>query len=94
MTFIVYVQTNVSWSLGLGIPAILMFIACALFLLGSRLYVKVKSEGSPLKNVVQVIFAAMKKRNLELPVQPSLSLFNHIPSNSINSKLPYTDQFR
>ncbi|RVW91176.1 Protein NRT1/ PTR family 2.11 [Vitis vinifera] len=54
----------------------------------------VKPEGSPLKNVAQVIVAAVKKRRLELPGQPWLSLFNHIPANSINSKLPHTDQFR
>ncbi|RVW35499.1 Protein NRT1/ PTR family 2.11 [Vitis vinifera] len=41
-----------------------------------------------------VIVAAVKKRRLELPGQPWLSLFNHIPANSINSKLPHTDQFR
>ena len=94
LTIIVYVQSDVSWSLGLAIPAFLMFISCALFFMGTKIYVKVKPEGSPLKDVAQVIVAAMKKRRLELPDQPCLSLFNHIPPNSINSKLPHTDQFR
>lgn len=94
LTVIVYVQSDVSWSLGLAIPTLLMLLSCALFFMGTRIYVKVKPEGSPLKNVAQVIVAAVKKRRLELPGQPWLSLFNHIPANSINSKLPHTDQFR
>jgi len=71
-----------------------MFCSCVLFFAGSRIYVKVKPDGSPLTSVVQVIVAAIKKRKLELPEQPWLSLFNHIPARSINSNLPYTDQFR
>lgn len=94
VTVIVYVQSNVSWAIGLGIPTALMFLSCALFFLGSRIYVKVKPEGSPFISVTQVVVAATKKRGLKLPDQPSVSLFNYMLTNSINSKLPYTDQFR
>ncbi|KAK9278270.1 hypothetical protein L1049_027835 [Liquidambar formosana] len=94
LTIIVYVQSDVSWAVGLGIPAFLMFLSCVLFFMGSRIYVKVKPEGSPLKSMVQVMVAAVRKRRLKLPEQPWLSLFNPIPTNSFNSKLPYTDQFR
>ncbi|GMY15698.1 protein NRT1/ PTR FAMILY 2.11-like isoform X1 [Fagus crenata] len=94
ITFIVYVQSNVSWAWGLAIPTFLMLLSCVLFFIGSRIYVKLKPEGSPLKSIVQVIVAAVKKRQLKLPEQPWLSLFNNIPTSSINSKLPYTDQFR
>lgn len=94
LTIIVYVQSDVSWALGLAIPAVLMLIACILFFMGSRIYVKLKPEGSPLNSVAQVIVAAARKRRLKLPEQPSLSLYNHFPTNSISSKLPYTNQFR
>ncbi|TXG58554.1 hypothetical protein EZV62_016383 [Acer yangbiense] len=100
VTLIVYVQSNVSWTLGLAIPTGLMFLSCALFFLGSRIYVKVKPQGSPVTSVAQVVVAATKKRLLKLPDHhdphyPSdLSLFNHMPTNSMNSKLPHTDQFR
>ena len=94
VTFIVYLQSNVSWALGLGIPPCLMFISCVLFFAGSRIYVKVKPQGSPLTGVVQVLVAASKKRYLKQPDHPELSLFSHIPKNYINSKLPHTDQFR
>uniref|UniRef100_A0A2N9H3K4 Uncharacterized protein n=1 Tax=Fagus sylvatica TaxID=28930 RepID=A0A2N9H3K4_FAGSY len=86
--------SNVSWAIGLGIPAILMLISCAIFFLGSKMYVKVKATGSPMTSVVRVIVVAIKKRRLKLPEQPWLSLFNHLSPSSINSKLSYTDQFR
>ncbi|XP_010242330.1 PREDICTED: protein NRT1/ PTR FAMILY 2.9-like [Nelumbo nucifera] len=93
LTAIVYVQSDVSWAIGLGIPAFLMFSSCVLFFMGSRIYVKVRPEGSPLTCVVQVIVAATKKRRLKLPENPSLSLFNHLPAGSLNSHLPHTEQF-
>ncbi|KAI7986418.1 Protein NRT1/ PTR FAMILY 2.11 [Camellia lanceoleosa] len=94
LTVIVYVQSNVNWALGLAIPTFLMFLSCAVFFIGTRIYVMVVPQGSPLTSVVQVIVAAIKKRKVQLPEQPLISLFNHVPSNSINSKLPYSDQFR
>ncbi|KAI7985118.1 Protein NRT1/ PTR FAMILY 2.11 [Camellia lanceoleosa] len=94
LTVIVYVQSNVNWALGLAIPTFLMFLSCVVFFIGTRIYVMVVPHGSPLTSVVQVIVATIKKRKVELPEQPSISLFNHVPSYSINSKLPYSDQFR
>lgn len=94
ITIIVYVQADVNWAIGLAIPTFLMFLSCAFFFVGTRIYVKVRPEGSPLTSVVQVIVAAIKKKKQELPAQPWLSMFNYVPANSINSKLPYTEQFR
>uniref|UniRef100_A0A803L910 Uncharacterized protein n=3 Tax=Chenopodium quinoa TaxID=63459 RepID=A0A803L910_CHEQI len=94
VTLVVYIQTDVSWGIGLAIPAFFMFLSCALFFLGTKLYVMVKPQGSPLVSVVQVMVAAFKKRGLELPEKPSLSLFDHVPHQSINSKFPHSDQFR
>lgn len=94
LTAIVYVQSNWDWAIGLGIPTFLMFLSCTLFFIGTRIYVKVLPEGSPLTNLVQTLVVAFKKRNLGLPEQPWNSLFNHIPSDSINSNLAYTDQLR
>ncbi|KAL3513217.1 hypothetical protein ACH5RR_025934 [Cinchona calisaya] len=92
-TIIVYVQTDISWSIGFAIPTILMFLSCALFFAGTKIYVKVLPQGSPMTSVAQVIAVSIKKRGLKLPEQ-RFTLFNHIPADSINLKLPYTDQFR
>ncbi|KAK8511782.1 hypothetical protein V6N13_029373 [Hibiscus sabdariffa] len=94
LTLIVYIQSNVSWAIGLGIPASLMFIACVVYFVGSKIYVKVKASGSPMTSVAQVIVAAIKKRKLEPVEQPWLSLFKYIPPKTINSELPYSNQFR
>ncbi|KAF1001772.1 hypothetical protein AG4045_015754 [Apium graveolens] len=91
LTLIVYIQTNISWSIGLAIPAIFMFISCIVFFMGSKIYVKVKAEGSPITSVLRVLVAAFKKRHL--PQQLSLSLFNYVPPKTISSKLPHTKQF-
>ncbi|KZV56509.1 putative peptide/nitrate transporter-like [Dorcoceras hygrometricum] len=94
VTIVVYVQSNVSWSIGLAIPAIFMFLSCFLYFVGSKLYVKVLPEGSPMTSLVQVFVVALKKRKLKLPNDPWISLFNYTPPKSINSNLPYTEQFR
>jgi peptide/histidine transporter 3/4 len=94
VTGIVYVQSNISWPIGFGIPAFLMFLSCVMFFVGTRIYVIVKPEGSPISSVVHVIVAATKKRGLKLPENSTVSLFSYIPAKSINSKLPRTEQFR
>ncbi|KAL7115130.1 hypothetical protein ACP275_04G165400 [Erythranthe tilingii] len=94
LTLVVYVQSNVSWSIGLGLPAIFMFFSCLMYFVGAYMYVKVKPEGSPITSLIQVAVAAAKKRRLKLPEQPWLSLFDYAPPKSINSRLPYTEQFR
>lgn len=91
-TFITYAQTK-NWAIGLAIPAFLMFISCALFFWGSRFYVKVKPQGSPLVTMAQVVVAATKKRRLKLPENRQINLYNYMPNHSNNSQLPYTDQF-
>lgn len=94
LTVIVYVQSNMSWAIGLGIPAFMMFLSCFFFFVGTRIYVKVLPEGSPFTSLVQTLVVAFKKRKLELPEQPWCSLFNHVDPGSMNSKLQYTDELR
>ncbi|KAI3454616.1 hypothetical protein Pfo_011279 [Paulownia fortunei] len=94
LTIIVYVQSNLNWAIGLGIPTFLMLLSCTFFFIGTKIYVKVLPEGSPLTSIVQTLVVAFKKRKLGLPEQPWNSLFNHIPSDSINSKIAYTDELR
>ncbi|KAH0892916.1 hypothetical protein HID58_055345 [Brassica napus] len=94
LTLVVYIQSNVSWTIGLSIPVGLMFLACVIFFAGHKLYVKVKASGSPLAGIGHVIAAAIKKRGLKPVKQPWIDLYNHIPPNYANSTLKYTDQLR
>ncbi|KAK8918958.1 putative peptide/nitrate transporter [Platanthera zijinensis] len=95
-TVIIYVQSSISWAIGLGIPALLMFFSCSFFFLGSKLYVRVKPEGSPFGNVARVLAAAYRKRAMKLPDEDHSHLLFNPPlvGSTTVSKLPHTDQFR
>ncbi|KAL2895812.1 Protein NRT1/ PTR FAMILY 3.1 [Bienertia sinuspersici] len=72
LTVIVYIQDNVGWGWGLGIPTIAMTVSVIAFVIGYPLYVKIKPAGSPLVRIVQVAVAAWKKRNVVRPADASL----------------------
>ncbi|KAE9588671.1 hypothetical protein Lal_00030342 [Lupinus albus] len=72
LTIVVYIQDNVGWGWGLGIPTIAMLISIIAFVLGTPLYKFVKPGGSPLVRVTQVVVAAIKKRKETLPEDPRL----------------------
>ncbi|KAH6799033.1 Major facilitator superfamily protein [Perilla frutescens var. frutescens] len=93
LTVVVFVQSE-HWAMGLAIPTFLMLLSCVLFFVGSTAFVKVLPDGSPLTNVVQTLVVAFKKRKLEYLPPHEVPLFNHIPSHSINSTLPLTNQLR
>ncbi|KAI3761324.1 hypothetical protein L1987_51736 [Smallanthus sonchifolius] len=93
LTFIVYVQANINWAIGLAIPTFLMFLSCAVFFVGTRIYVRVPPEGSPLTSIFQVLVATIKKRKLNLE-EPAVSMLDHVSTKSINLKLPYSKQLR
>lgn len=96
LTLVVYVQDNVSWGWGLGIPTIAVAIAFIVFLCGSPLYKKSKPGGSPLVRIVQVIVAAVRKRTEVAPEDPAL-LYKNIEldaSISVHGKLAHSHQFK
>ncbi|KAH9295089.1 hypothetical protein KI387_038677, partial [Taxus chinensis] len=69
-TVIVYIQANVSWALGFGICAALTGISVVLFFSGTKLYNRIRPQGSPFTALAQVIVACVTKRHLELPSNP------------------------
>lgn len=68
LSVIVYIQENLGWKIGFGIPAMLMFISVVSFILGSPFYAKVKPGHSLLTSFVQVVVVAVKNRKLSNPV--------------------------
>ncbi|KAJ4973966.1 hypothetical protein NE237_007140 [Protea cynaroides] len=96
VTLIVYIQTSISWALGLGLPTALMGFSILLFWLGMRLYIYVPPEGSIFSCIAQVFVAAFHKRHLKLPPQEELPglLYDPPVRATTVSKLPLTQRFR
>ncbi|GMP86313.1 hypothetical protein CsSME_00039130 [Camellia sinensis var. sinensis] len=96
LTVVVYIQDNVSWGLGLGIPTIAMAVSVIVFVLGSPLYRKMKPGGSPLVRLAQVVVAAVKKRKEVLPHDVG-DLYENRELDagiSYNGRLLHTDQLK
>ncbi|KAF8407075.1 hypothetical protein HHK36_006200 [Tetracentron sinense] len=67
LTIIVYIQDQLGWEVGFGVPAILMVFSTLMFLLGSSLYIKVKARKSLFTGFIQVLVVAFKSRILAFP---------------------------
>uniref|UniRef100_A0A0D9XH98 Major facilitator superfamily (MFS) profile domain-containing protein n=1 Tax=Leersia perrieri TaxID=77586 RepID=A0A0D9XH98_9ORYZ len=94
-TVLVWLQDNVGWGVGCAIPTVLVIISFPLFVAGSRVYRFRKQGFSPLKSICQVIVAAVRKCNMQLPENKSLL---YEPSSSSapegSYKIQHTNQFR
>ncbi|KEH23962.1 peptide transporter [Medicago truncatula] len=66
-TVLVYIQDNVGFALGYGIPTILLVFSTLVFLFGTPIYRHKLPSGSPLTRMVQVFVAAMRKWKLNVP---------------------------
>eukprot|EP00253_Pinus_taeda_P000485 PITA_00485 len=64
VTVLVYIQDNVGWGLGFGIPAVIMAIALFIFLCGTRFYRHKLPGGSPLTRIIHVFVATFHKWNV------------------------------
>jgi dipeptide/tripeptide permease len=53
-TVLVYLQDNVSWSVGYGIPTLGLMISVSIFLTGTRLYRHKVPQGSPFTRMGKV----------------------------------------
>lgn len=96
LTVVVYIQDNVSWSWGLGIPTIAMVLSLVAFAVGAPLYKRIKPGGSPFVRVTQVIVAAVKKRAAVPPADPAALYHNKDldAGISINGSLLHSNQFK
>lgn len=65
LTGVVYIQTNVSWTLGFAIPTICLAVSITIFLLGLHTYICKEPQGSIFPDMAKVIVAACRKRKLQ-----------------------------
>ncbi|MCO5567271.1 hypothetical protein L7F22_020961 [Adiantum nelumboides] len=95
VTVIVYIQDNVGWGFGFGIPAGLMWLSIITFLFGAPLYFKEVPMGSPFTRLARVLVAAFKKRQISATdyVHPLYELSNKKYIASQQTRLMHTEQF-
>ncbi|KAL3693641.1 hypothetical protein R1sor_007292 [Riccia sorocarpa] len=67
VTVIVYLEDNIGFGWGFGIPTAIFAAALTLFVAGAPLYRFKATTGSPLTSVCQVLVAAFRNRKLPLP---------------------------
>ncbi|XP_058180453.1 protein NRT1/ PTR FAMILY 2.8 isoform X2 [Rhododendron vialii] len=93
LTVVVYVQTNVSWFLGFVIPTACLAVSITIFLLGRRVYVCMKPQGSVFVDICKVIIAAWRKR--KVTAGPESAFYNPPESESEQQNtVPPTDRFK
>ncbi|MCO5569354.1 hypothetical protein L7F22_023066 [Adiantum nelumboides] len=90
---LVYIQDNVSWTWGFGVPAAMMGVAIISFFSGTPLYRHQKPGGSPLTRIAQVFTAAFSKRSVSALPDPNLLYETTDCSIQGSRKLEHTDFF-
>ncbi|KAJ0241066.1 Protein NRT1/ PTR FAMILY 5.11 [Hirschfeldia incana] len=66
-----YIQENLSWSLGFGIPGVFMLLALFLFLLGTTSYrfsAEERGKKNPFARIGRVFLEAVKRRRQDLDI--------------------------
>ncbi|XP_019250298.1 PREDICTED: protein NRT1/ PTR FAMILY 5.2-like [Nicotiana attenuata] len=69
-SFLVYLQDNVGWGAGYGLPTAGLAVSVMVFLLGTRYYRHKKPTGSPFTRIAQVVVAAARKWKVVVPNDP------------------------
>ncbi|GLT99313.1 hypothetical protein SLE2022_167570 [Rubroshorea leprosula] len=69
-TVLVYIQDNVGWTLGYGLPTLGLLISIVIFLVGTPFYRHRVPSGSPFTRMARVIVAALRKWRVPLPSDP------------------------
>ncbi|KAI4356526.1 hypothetical protein L6164_000544 [Bauhinia variegata] len=97
LTGVVYVMTSVSWFVGFIIPTVCFAFSTTIFLLGRHSYALKEPKGSLLRELAQVITAAIKKRRVSLGKDSDHepSFYDPTPSESEPKikKLTHTNRF-
>ncbi|KAL2346927.1 hypothetical protein Fmac_000927 [Flemingia macrophylla] len=81
LTVVVYIQDDMGWTVGFGIPVILMFVAVVSFFLASPFYVMVRVKRNMLCGLAQVLVASYKNRLLQLPKEEENGIY-HLEKDS------------
>jgi len=82
---LVYIQENLGWGLGYGIPTAGLILSLVIFYIGTPIYRhKVRTTTAPARDLVRVPIAAFRNRKLQLPINPS-DLYEHNLQHYVNT---------
>ncbi|KAL2236404.1 protein NRT1/ PTR FAMILY 5.2-like [Sesamum indicum] len=91
-TFLIYIQDNVGWAVGYGLPTAGLAVSITVFIVGTQFYRHKPPSGSPLARMAQVLVATVRKWGVVVPAEPKelyeLSLEEY--SNSRQFRLDHT----
>ncbi|KAL6967370.1 hypothetical protein U1Q18_033180 [Sarracenia purpurea var. burkii] len=68
-TAVVYVEDNVGWGWGFGLCSAASALGLAVFLSGSRFYLRVQAKGSSFTDLARVVVVSIRKRKVPLSVR-------------------------
>ncbi|EEF52112.1 protein NRT1/ PTR FAMILY 2.8 [Ricinus communis] len=95
LTAVVYIQTNVSWVIGFIIPTSCLFLSISIFLIGRSTYICKKPRGSIFTNMIKVVIAACRKRQLTTKPDSQYSFYDPpMDESELHLKIAHTDRFR
>ncbi|KAF0903532.1 hypothetical protein E2562_027962 [Oryza meyeriana var. granulata] len=95
VTAVVYVQDNVGWGWGLGVPTFCMAVSVVAFVSGYPLYRRLEPAGSPFTRLAQVVVAAVRKRWVPRAAVDAGMLYENDDMDapiSLYGKLVHTEQ--
>jgi peptide/histidine transporter 3/4 len=69
-TILIYIQDNVGWTLGYGVPTAGLALSVLMFLLGTSLYRHKLPSGSPFTKIAMVLVASIRKWKVQVPNDP------------------------
>ncbi|XP_038709042.1 protein NRT1/ PTR FAMILY 1.2-like isoform X2 [Tripterygium wilfordii] len=76
-TCIVYIQKNLGWKVGFGVPVVLMFFSALSFFLASCWYVKSKGKASLVTGFAHVLVASYRNRHVQLSGVATDEMYYH-----------------
>ncbi|KAL0418621.1 UNVERIFIED_CONTAM: protein NRT1/ PTR FAMILY 5.2 [Sesamum radiatum] len=69
-TFLIYIQDNVGWAIGYGLPTAGLAVSIVVFIVGTQFYRHKPPSGSPLARMAQVLVATVRKWGVVVPAEP------------------------
>ncbi|KAK4792102.1 hypothetical protein SAY86_022537 [Trapa natans] len=97
LSVIVYIQTTISWVIGLAVPAALLAVSIIVFVIGLPTYVMIKPQGSVYSDLAKVVVSSIRKSSLRVRYDLDSGPNFYDPpipeSDPPIEKLPHTDRF-